>query len=140
MYNSNTFTFIFLFHIFGLYRSASKNGFVGLVASTFSGANDAKLNVKGEVTFNSNRNGILVDVRVSDTNLEINLESDSTLNSCQNDGSDIFAFVTTSGSATFSGDGYFCDEDKVVFAVAGDITPPVCQACPSSPSSSQDRP
>ena len=69
----------------------------------------------------------------SNSNLEIDVENGSTLESCGNDDYDIYGQVPASATATFSGDGsYTCDEAKVVFNGGGTVDEPVCQACPSN--------
>ena len=66
------------------------------------------------------------------TNLEVKVESDATLNSCGNAVADIYGIVPASSTAKFLGDGYTCDQDKVVFTGlgAGNVDKPTCQACP----------
>ena len=70
----------------------------------------------------------------SNSNLEIDVENGSTLESCGNIVYDISGEVVASATtATFSGDGsYTCDQAKVVFNGDGTVDEPVCQACPSN--------
>ena len=126
MYNSNAFIFLLLF--LGLCRDAS-NGDFGLDIVVYPGAN-AELTVKGKVTFNSNgSNGIFTNL-YSNAILDINVETDATLETCGNGVDDIFGYVDTSSTAKFSGTGYNCDQDEVRFDGDGTIVKPDCQACP----------
>jgi len=94
---------------------------------------DAQLIVKGEVTLTSNGfAGMASDVNPS-TNLEINVENGSTLESCGNTQRDIEGYVYAAGAATFLGTGYTCDQNKVVFDGDGTVDEPNCQACPAVP-------
>jgi len=92
---------------------------------------DAQLIVKGKVTLNSNNIGMYSNLNPS-TNLEINVENGSTLESCGNGFRDISGEVPLSATATFSGTGYTCDQAKVQFNGGGTVVPPNCQACPSN--------
>jgi len=93
---------------------------------------EAKLIVKGEVTLNSNGLAGMYSFLYSNSNLEIDVENGSTLESCGNY-IDIYGYVTAFATATFSGDGsYTCDQAKVVFNGDGTVVPPNCQACPSN--------
>ena len=70
----------------------------------------------------------------SNSNLEIDVENGSTLESCGNDDDDIYGEVEASATATFSGTGYTCDQNKVVFegiggGTVGTVVPPNCQDC-----------
>src|SRR5210317_2195223 len=92
--------------IFGLCREASNNGDTGLIIGVEDGV-EAKVNVKGEVTFNSNGFYGMYSGLNTNANLEINVEngSTSTLETCGNSRFDIY--VSNDGStATFFGDGY----------------------------------
>ena len=116
--------------IFGLCRNASTNGYSGLYIERLSPGATAELtvNVKGKVTFNSNGQfGIRANL-ASNAILDINVETDATLETCGNGVDDIYGYVDTSSTATFSGTGYTCDPNKVWFD--GDVVKPVCQACP----------
>ena len=130
MYNSNTFIFLFLF--LGFCRVSSNNEGTGFFIFVGDGTN-AELIVKGENTFNSNGDNGIRPFLNSNSNLEINVETGSTLNSCGN-GADIRGFVSEGAKVDFSGTGYTCDQDKVEFTGdgAGNVVPPKCQACPSA--------
>ena len=99
-----------------------------MVIGVSAGVN-AELNVKGEVTFNSNGDNGISTSLISNANLEINVESGATFNSCGN-GADIYGDVFAPSTAKFLGDGYTCDQDKVVFGGGGTVVEPVCQPCP----------
>jgi hypothetical protein len=142
--------------IFGLCRNASNNGFSGLFIQVQNGAN-AKLNVKGSVNINSNEvYGMQSYLPDSNSNLDFVVESDATLNFDQNEvgfGATVFAGaelnvdVKGNGSfescgntrdisgfvgaatATFSGAGYTCDQNKVVLTGTGTVVEPVCEPC-----------
>ena len=130
MYNSNTFIFLFL--LLGPCRDSSSNSNTGLWIRVFSNAN-AELNVKGQVTANSNGIYGMYSLLNSNANLEINVESDATLKSCGNGRYDIGGSVPAAATATFLGDGYTCYSNKVVFIGDGNVVPPNCQACPRPP-------
>ena len=91
---------------------------------------NAEVNVKGIVTANSNGNQGIYTSQNTNANLEINVESGATLSSCGNGAYDIFGNVDASSTATFLGDGYTCNETKVVFDGDGTVVEPTCQACP----------
>ena len=84
--------------------------------------------MKGEVTFNSNGAYGMYSFLDSNAQLEINVESGTTLKSCGNTGFDIYGFVEPSSTLDFSGTGYTCDQ--IVFDGAGTVVEPVCQPCP----------
>ena len=89
---------------------------------------NAELNVKGQVTVNSNGdNGIVAELSATNSNVEINVESGATLKSCGNAVADINGFVPEGSKVDFSGTGYTCDQ--IVFDGDGTVTPPTCQAC-----------
>ena len=127
MTNSNTFIFLFLCR-----DAINTNEGTGLYIRYVTGAN-AKLIVKGNNTFNSNGDygGILLR-QSPNTNLEIIVETGATLNSCGNGVYDIFGEVPAiyNATATFLGDGYTCNQTKVVFDGDGTVVEPTCQACP----------
>jgi hypothetical protein len=118
--------------LFDLLRDAS-NAIYGMYIGVDSGV-EAKLIVKGEVTFNSNGNGFagMYSFLYSNSNLEIDVENGSTLESCGNTQFDIYGQVPANATATFSGTGYTCDQAKVVFNGGFTVVPPNCQACPSN--------
>ena len=132
MYNLNTFIFLFLFLFLGLCicRDASNNSNGGL-SITVNPESNIELIVKGQVTANSNVNGIYADLN-SNANLEIKVESGATLNSCGNGRYDIYGDVSEGATVDFSGTGYACDQDRVVFGGpgTGNVVRPTCQACP----------
>ena len=134
MYNSNTFIFLFLCFC----RDSSNNEYTGLFIEVDGGGTNAKLIVKGENTFNSNGgndygNG-MYSYLISNSKLEVNVESGATLKSCGNNGPyDIGGVFPASATATFLGTGYYtCDQNRVRFfgPNAGTVVPPTCQACP----------
>ena len=96
----------------------------------FSGAK-VELIVKGQVTVNSNEDIGIISFLDSNTNLEINVESGATLTTCENRSYDIDGSVLTGATATFLGDGYTCDPNKVDISVfgAGTVVKPNCQPC-----------
>jgi hypothetical protein len=117
-------------------RDAKSNSNYGLYIGFDSRGSDveAKLIVKGEVTFNSNGGKGMNSYLFSDSKLDIAVLNDATLESCGNDDYDINGYVaasaTATGAATFSGDGsYICDQTKVVFNGDGTVVGPVCQPC-----------
>ena len=115
-------------------RNASDNELVGLDILVNSDGTNAQLNMKGQVTFNSNGFvGMYTGLSSLNSNakLEINVESGSTLKSCGNAVADISGNVDTSSTLDFSGDGYTCDQNKVVFlgSGAGNVDEPTCQDC-----------
>ena len=94
---------------------------------------DAQLIVKGEVTF-SNKNYGMYSYLEANTKLEINVENGSTFETCGNIDYDIYGTVDATATATFSGTGYTCDQNKVVFigdngGTVGTVDEPVCQTC-----------
>jgi hypothetical protein len=107
-----------------IFRDAS-NAIYGMYIDVSNGV-EAELIVKGNVTLNSNNIGMYSFLRAN-TKLEINVENGSTLESCGNIVKDINGYVT--GAATFSGTGYTCDQNKVVFEGDGTVDEPVCQDC-----------
>jgi hypothetical protein len=99
---------------------------------------EAKLDVKGEVTFNSNGLVGMYPSLFSDSKLDIAVLNDATLETCGNDDYDIEGTVDASSTATLLGTGYICDQFKVVFTgdgggTVGSVVPPNCQACPADP-------
>ena len=118
--------------LFDLLRKASSNQVYGLYPyiGVESGV-EAKLIVKGKVTLNSNGFAGMYSFLYSNSNLEIDVENGSTLESCGNIVYDISGEVVASATATFSGDGsYTCDQaTKVVFTGDGTVVGPVCQPC-----------
>ena len=98
------------------------------------GGINAELNVKGENTFNSNGGNGIYTFLDSNANLEINVESGATLNSCGNGRYDIGGIVLAGAEVDFLGTGYTCDQDRVSFFFfgpgAGNVVPPTCQDCP----------
>ena len=127
-YNSNTSFYSYL----GPCRNVSNNSNTGLYIVVVPGAK-AELIVKGQVTVNSNEFFGMFSSLDSNANLEINVESSATLTTCENK-FDIFGSVGTSSTLDFSGTGYTCDPNKVVFDGAGTVVDePDCQACPPSP-------
>ena len=115
---------------FGLCRDdASNNASGGLFIQVQNGV-EAKLNVEGSVTLNSNGIGIFTNISPN-SNVEINVETGATLETCGNSQYDIYGNVFSAATLTFSGDGYTCD--NVSFPTnAGTIVEPVCQACPTA--------
>ncbi len=115
--------------IFGLCREASNNEFYGLIIEVGVQRVDAELIVKGEVTLNENGFFGMYPSLNTNTNLEINVESGATLNSCGNIVYDIYGFVF--GNLIFSGDGsYTCSLKQ--FLGDGAVVEPDCQDCPSN--------
>ena len=110
-------------------RNVSSNGSTGLYIVVAPGAK-AELIVKGIVTANSNGFAGMFSSQSQNSNLEINVESDATLTTCEN-GFDIYGSVGTSSALDFSGTGYTCDQSKVSFdgSGAGTVDEPNCQAC-----------
>ena len=93
---------------------------------------NAELNVKRENTFNSNGNdGVSTNRIFPPSNLKINVESDATLESCKNGRYDIGGIVFEDAEVDFSGDGYTCEQAKVVFTGTGadNVDKPVCKRC-----------
>ena len=97
---------------------------------------NARLVVKGQVIFNSNRGGIstFLDSN-SNLNLDINVESGATLTTCENIFSAITGRVREGSKVNFSGTGYTCDQNSVVFfgtvaVEVAEVDKPNCQACP----------
>ena len=129
MYNSNFIIYIFTL-IFGLCRDASNNVYIGMYIGVDSGV-EAELDVKGNVTLNSNNIG-MYSYLGANTKLDINVENGSTLESCGNGQFDISGQVKASATATFSGTGYTCSSKKFFVGVGGTVVKPVCQACPDS--------
>ena len=114
---------------------ASDNKSTGLSIEVNGDGTNAELNVKGENTFNSNGfAGMYTTLSgVTDSTLEINVESGATLETCENDGSyDIGGFVPAGATTKFLGDGYTCDPNRVEFIVfsGGTVVEPDCQGCP----------
>jgi hypothetical protein len=138
----------------GLCRNASNNVYSGLYVDTVANGANAELIVKKEVKINSNNYGIYSSLPNSNSNLDIVIESDATLNldqngygfrayvfvgaklnvdvkengsfeSCGNPNNDIDGQVV--GNLIFSGDGYTCDQ--VQFAGGGAVDEPVCEPC-----------
>jgi hypothetical protein len=106
-------------------RDANSNGYIGMYIDVSYGV-EAEFIVKGKVTFNSNGLAGMYSFLYSNSNLEIDVETGSTLESCGNDDYDIYGYVA--GAATFSGDGsYTCDQ--AVFNGGGTVVPPNCQDC-----------
>jgi len=93
---------------------------------------EAKLIVKGEVTLNSNGFAGMYSFLYSNSNLEIDVENGSTLESCGNTQFDIYGQVPANATATFSGTGYTCSSKQFFVGVGGTVVEPVCQACPDS--------
>ena len=120
----------FYSYVFGLCRNASNNQNDGLSIRVDGDGTNAEVNVKGIVTANSNGFAGMYTSQNPNANLEINVESGSTLNSCGNTLNDIVSDVDTSATVEFLGTGYACDQTKVVFTGAGTVDPPTCQACP----------
>eukprot|EP00986_Skeletonema_menzelii_P015166 scaffold11173_cov99-Skeletonema_menzelii.AAC.3 len=112
----------------------SNSYYYGLYIDIDSGV-EAKLDVKGEVTLNSNGLVGMYLFLEANTKLDIAVLNDATLESCGNIVYDISGVVPASATATFSGTGYTCDQAKVVFngdggGTVGTVVPPNCQACP----------
>ncbi len=87
--------------------------------------------MKGTVNFNSNGfYGIFTGLETN-TNLEINAENGSTLETCGNGQLDIGGNVNSDATVTFLGDGYTCEQAKVSFDGPGGSTVvgPDCQPC-----------
>ena len=122
-------SFYSYFWVLCICRNASNTTAVGLSIGVSPGVN-AKLIVKGENTFNSNGVDGIYTTLNSNSNLEINVESDATLKSCENGRDDIRGFFFAPATATFLGTGYTCDPNKVVFVGDGTVVEPKCQACP----------
>ena len=113
--------------IFGLCREASNNGNIGLIIDVEDGV-EAKLNMKGKVTLNSNGFYGMAIFQNPNTNLEINVENGSTLNSCGNSPLDIYGFTASDATLTFSGDGSYTCSSKD-FVGGGTVVGPTCQDC-----------
>ena len=116
--------------IFGLCRKASNNGNTGLAIDVDGVGVEAKLNMKGKVNFNSNEIYGMNSLLNTNTNLEINVESGSTLNSCGNVFNDIEGIVQNDATLTFTGAGSYTCSSKNLYG-DGAIVPPACQDCPS---------
>ena len=127
---------LFLILFFGLCRDASNNTNDGLYISVNGDGTNAQLNMKGHVTFNSNgAYGMYADLfvfGVTDSTLEVKVESDANLTTCENVAADIYGNVeSASATAKFLGTGYTCNQTKVEFTGpgAGNVDKPTCQAC-----------
>ena len=137
-------------------RDANSNLNYGLGIGVVVDGVNAQLIVKGKVTFNSNVSFGMYSYLFSDSKLDIAVLNDSTLNleqnrygfyanvfggaelnvevkengtfeTCGNIDYDVVGYVV--GAATFSGTGYICDQNKVVFNGDGTVDEPVCQDC-----------
>ncbi len=119
--------------IFGLCREASNNGNTGLAIDVDGVGVEAKLNMKGKVTLNENGFYGMYPFLNINTNLEINVKRDATLETCGNNRYDIYVSTEGGDTATFLGTGYTCDETKVASVGPGIVVKPVCQeACSST--------
>jgi len=91
---------------------------------------EAKLNMKGKVTLNSNGGDGMYSSHNPNTKLEIKVESGATLNSCGNGQYYIGGNVQwTDATLTFTGAGsYTCSSKDIISD--GTVVGPTCQDCP----------